>query len=205
MQDQQLEGRLTAGGTIPMPHWTFEALAQADRKTLEKVLLAASAPDPAQLAGYVYDGYNHEPLAQLVAQKFRKAFYQQERLLHGYNQMVMQDGQHFTGEWRVRMKQGKPAVQGFYRVTFAKDEPAREVWAAYAHLAYLNYNIDLNPRWNVPMRSIRDYVGLPNAGDHSLLLGKAYLRIAPGLTLFASYFVLGHPQTLDGAASEKLL
>jgi hypothetical protein len=205
MQDQQLEGRLTEGRTIIMPPWTFETLAQADRKTLEEVLVAATAPDPAQLAGYVYDGYNHDGLAQLVAQKFRKAFYQKEHLLHGFNQMVMQDGQRYTGEWRVRMKQGKPAVQGFYRVTFAKDEPPQKHSAPYRHLAYFNYDIDLNPRWNVPMRSIGDYFGLPNAGDHSLMLGKAYLRIAPGLTLFASYFVLGHPQTLDGAASEKLL
>jgi len=185
-----------------MPAWTFETLAQADRETLEAVLVAATAPDPAQLAGYVYDGYNHEPLAQLVAQKFRKAFYQKDHLLHGYNQMVIQDGQHYAGEWRVRMKQGKPAVQGFYRVTFAKDEPAQKYAAPYKHLAYFNYNIDLNSRWNVPVRSIRDYVGLPNAGDHSLLLGKAYLRIAPWLTLFAGYFVLGHPQTLDGVVKE---
>ncbi len=55
------------------------------------------------------------------------------------------------------------------------------------------------------MRSIRDYVGLPNEGDHSLLLGKAYLQFAPQLHIFASYFILGHPQTLDGEASEKLL
>jgi len=53
------------------------------------------------------------------------------------------------------------------------------------------------PRWNVPLRSIRDYIGLPNAGDHSLLLGKAYLQVTPRLALFASYFVLGHPQTVD--------
>src|SRR5260221_1615764 len=118
MQDQQLEGRLTAGGTIPMPHWTFEALAQADRKTLEKVLLAATAPDPAQLAGYVYDGYNHEPLAQLLAQKFRKAFYQQEHLLHGYNQMVMQAGQHSREEWHSTRIKGKTHFAGCFHVTF---------------------------------------------------------------------------------------
>ena len=188
-----------------MPSWTFELLAQADRKTLEDVLLAATAPDPAQLNGYVYDGYNHDWFGQLIAQKFRKAFYQQDHLLHGFNQVVIQDGQHYTGEWRARLKHGKPALQGFYRVTFAKDEPPQKHSAVYGHLAYFNYNIDLNPRWNVIMRSIRDYVGLPNAGDHSLLLGKAYLQVTPWLTLFASYFVLGHPQTLDGEASEKLL
>jgi hypothetical protein len=188
-----------------MSTWTYELLAQADRKTLEDVLLAAQAPDPAQLNGYVYDGYNHDRLGQLAAKKFRKAFYQKDHLLHGFNQVVMQDGQHYTGKWHVRMKQGKPALQGFYRVTFVKDEPPQKHSAAYGHLAYFNYNIDLNPRWNVIMRSIRDYVGLPNAGDHSLLLGKAYLQLAPRLHIFASYFILGHPQTLDGEASEKIL
>jgi hypothetical protein len=199
-----------------MPTWTFEMLAQADRKTLEDVLLAATAPDPAQLNGYVYDGYNHDGLAHLVAEKFRKAFYQQDHTLYGFNQMVMQDRQHYTGEWRVRMNHGKPALQGFYRVTFvkemsslvsrspersegegaAKDHPLQKRFAAYRHLVYFNYNIDLNPRWNVAMRSIRDYVGLPNEGDHSLLLGKAYLQLTPMLQIFASYFVLGHPKTL---------
>ena len=102
------------------------------------------------------------------------------------------------------MKNGKPAQLGFYRVTFAKDEPLQKLSARYRHLIYFNYNIDLNSRWNVPVRSIRDYVGLPNAGDHSLLLGKAYVQLAPRLTIFASYFLLGHPQTLDEGVSEKL-
>jgi hypothetical protein len=187
-----------------MSTWTYELLAQADRKTLEDVLMAATAPDPAQLNGYVYDGYNHDGLAHLVAEKFRKAFYQQDHLPHGFNQVVMQDRQHYTGEWRVRLNHGKPAVQGFYRVTFVKDEPLQKLSAPYEHLVYFNYNIDLNPRWNAPMRSIRDYVGLPNAGDHSLLLGKAYVQLAPRLTLFASYFILGHPQALDAAAPEVM-
>jgi hypothetical protein len=180
-----------------MTTWTFEQLARADRKTLEAVLLASHAPDPAQLDGCVYDGYNHDGLGQLVAQKFRKAFYRQEHLLYGYNQMVIQDRQHYSGEWRVRMKHGQPALQGFYRVTFVKDEPASAVSAPYTHLAYFNYGIDLNPRWNVIVRSIRDYVGLPNEGDHSLLLGKAYVQYAPWMAVFASYFILGHPKTLE--------
>jgi choline dehydrogenase-like flavoprotein len=44
---------------------------------------------------------------------------------------------------------------------------------------------------------------LPNVGDHSLLLGKAYVQVTPWLTLFASYFILSHPKTLDGAAQES--
>jgi hypothetical protein len=181
-----------------MPTWTFETLAQADRKTLEDVLLAAHAPDPAQLAGRVYDGYNHDWLGQLLYEKFKKAFYKQEHALYGFNQVVLQDRQHYRGEWRTQMKEGKPVQLGFYRVTFAKDEPPQKYAAPYRHLAYFNYDIDLNPRWNVPMRSIRDFVGLPNAGDHTLLLGKAYSRLLPRLYVFASYFVLGHPQAVDG-------
>lgn len=179
-----------------MTTWTFEMLAQADRETLENVLLAAPAPDPAQLNGCVYDGYNHDGLAHFAVEKFRKAFYQKDHLLYGVNHMVVQDRQHYAGQWRTRMKDGKPAVQGFYRVTFVKDEPPQKFSAPYKHLVYFNYNIELNPRWNAPMRSIRDYVGLPNAGDHSLLLGKAYMQLAPRLTVFASYFILGHPREL---------
>jgi hypothetical protein len=184
-----------------MGTWTFEILARADRKTLEEVLLAAQAPDLEQLAGRVYDGYNHEWLGQLPGEKFRKAFYQQGHTLSGFNQVVVQDGQHGRGEWRTRMKGGKPILRGFYRVTFAREE-AHQQFPAYRHLAYFNYGIDRNPRWNITMRGIRDYVGLPNPGDHSLLLGKAFVQFAPGLAIFASYFVLGHPETLDGAASE---
>ena len=188
-----------------MPTWTFELLAQADRKTLEDVLLAAQAPDPARLTGRVYDGYNHDWSGQLPGEKFRKAFYQQDHALYGFNQVVLQDKQHYRGAWQTQLKEGKPALRGFYRVTFAKDEPLQKYSAPYRHLVYFNYDIDLNPRWNVPMRSIRDYVGLPNEGDYSLLLGKAYLRIAPRLHIFASYFILGHPKALDNAAPEELL
>lgn len=183
-----------------MPIWTFEMLAQADRKTLENVLLASQAPDLAHLDGCVYDGYNHEWFGRLPGEKFRKAFCQKSDTLYGFNQVVLQDGQHYRGEWHTKMKGSKPAQLGFYRVTFAKDEPPQKYSAAYRHLAFLNYNIDLNPRWNVPIRSIRDYVGLPNAGDHSVLLGKAYTQVTPWLTIFASYFLLGHPKALEGQA-----
>jgi hypothetical protein len=41
---------------------------------------------------------------------------------------------------------------------------------------------------------IRDFVVLPNPGDHGLLLGKAYLKL--GLSVFYSYFLLGHRQKI---------
>src|SRR6266567_3999616 len=103
-----------------MSTWTFETLAQADSRTLENVLLTAQAPTLAQLADHVYDGYNHDWLGQLPGEKFRKAFFQQEHTLYGFNQVVIQDGQHYRGEWRVQMKNNKPVLRGFYHVTFVK-------------------------------------------------------------------------------------
>ncbi len=64
--------------------------------------------------------------------------------------------------------------------------------SSYGHLTSLNYNVDPNPRWNLVMRSIYDLIGLPIQADYSVILGKAYLRLLPGWTVFATYFVLGH-------------
>ena len=212
------------GNTI----WTFESLAQADRATLENVLFNSSAPDPEQLAGYVYDGYNHDWLGQLPGKKFRKAFLMQVARRHalgtlsversqivappalvshrvrrlasddardqhyGLNQIVEQDGKDFTGEWHTQRKNGRPVELGFFKILAASESASNRQVARYHRLMCFDYNIDLNPRGNLMMRAIRDYVGLPNAGDYELVLGKAYLQVIPFLYLFASYFVLGH-------------
>jgi len=64
----------------------------------------------------------------------------------------------------------------------------------YGHLICFDYNIDLNPGRSWLLRSIRDYVGLPNAGDYELFFGKAYLQISSSLRFFASFFILGRPR-----------
>ncbi len=170
-----------------MTHWTFESLAAADRETLEAVLLASRAPDTARLSGWAYDGYNHDRLGQMVGAKFRKVFVTEE---HGLNQMVVQDTRGPAGEWRVQVRDGKPVEHGYFKVAPAS---SLERTGPYAHLLCLNYNVDHNPRWNMFMRAIRDFVGLPNAHEYGLLLGKAYLRLPFGRDLFASDFILGRP------------
>jgi hypothetical protein len=172
--------------------WTFETLVQANRATLEHVLLNSQAPDMGQLAGFGYDGYNHDWLGQLSARKFRKVFLTKNGQYYGLNQIVHQDGNDFTGQWRIQMENDRPVEMGFFRVIPASGSSTNRRVVPYSHLICFDYNIDMNPRGSVLMRAIRDYVGMPNAGDYELMLGKAYLRLTPFLHTFASYFVLGN-------------
>lgn len=174
------------------PMWSFEMLAQANRATLEQVLVASKAPDLYELDSHVYNGYNCQPARyiRLPAIKFRKAFLQKNGSHFGLNQWVEQDNNDFTGEWRVQMQGDKPVERGFFRVAPVTLSDRR--FDPYRHLIGLDYNVGLNPKWNLIIRAIYDFVGLPNEGDYSVLLGKAYLRILPSLSVFACYFVLGH-------------
>ena len=173
--------------------WTFETLVQASRPTLEQVLVASQAPDFAQLDGYVYDGFNCQAARyiRLPATKFRKAFFQRAGMPYGLNQIVHPDDKNPSGEWNVQMKNGRPVETGFFKVAPVAETSAAQRFARYRSLISLDYNVDPNPRWHLVMRAIYDIVGLPNAGDYNVLLGKAYLRLLPGQYVFASYFVLG--------------
>jgi hypothetical protein len=167
--------------------WTFQTLAAADRGTLEQVLLKGSTPDPVALEGTVHRGWNHEPIATLSGRKFRKAFYRRDGALVGHNQVVEQDGKGPGGEWRVKLKDGRPEQIGYYRVVPAIGPPR------YAHALRLDYDVPQNRGLHVVLRLIQDDVVLPNPGDHDLLLGKAYLRLGP-VRVFFSYFVLGEAE-----------
>jgi hypothetical protein len=177
--------------------WTFETLAQASRSTLEQVLLASKAPNPQQLVGYVYAGYNHDWLGQLPGKKFRKAFLAKNNHYYGLNQLVEQDGHDYTGHWRPRTANDRPLEMGFFSVVPASSSAANCQVRPYNHLLCFDYNIDFNPKGNVLLRAIRDYVGLPNEGDYDLVLGKAYLQLTSFLSIFATYFVLGHREPYD--------
>ena len=174
--------------------WTFESLVQASPGALEQTLVAAKPPDFNDLDGYAYDGFNcaSARAIPLPARKFRKVFFQKEGAPYGLNQFVSPDNDDWAGEWRVRMENGKPVESGFFRVGTLSEAFSGGHFAPYQHLIALNYNVDPNPRWNLVMRSIYDLVGLPNEDDYSVVLGKAYLRLLPGRTVFATYFVLGH-------------
>jgi hypothetical protein len=174
--------------------WTYETLAQADRKTLERLLRTGHAPDPAELEGYIYCGWNHEWLAgRLSGEKFKKGFRKNGGKPFGFNEMVRQDGRGFRGRWTVEMHEGRPRQLGFFRVGYVKDEPPTPLNRRYPNTGHLNYEVPQNTGLNWPFRVIRDYAVLVNPGDPTLILCKAYFQLlTPKLKLFYCYFLLGH-------------
>jgi hypothetical protein len=177
--------------------WTYETLAQADRATLENVLLTGTPPDPEQLNGYIYCGWNHEWIGKLSGEKFKKGFHKRNGKNYGYNEMCYQDGDKFRGAWKVRMINGRPIQLGYFRVGLVKDEPPQPLYRPYQHLGHFNYNVDIDQGLNLPFRLIRDFVVLPNPGDHTLMLCKAYIQVFPWLNFFYCYFLLGHRQPIE--------
>jgi hypothetical protein len=176
-----------------MTPWTFETLAAADRDKLEEVLRAGTAPQFDQLEGHTYRGWNHEPISRLSGEKFKKVFYRRDGQAFGHNLRVHQDRKGYGGEWRLELKDGRPIQIGYYRVGLTKEEPPKGPYTRYPHTGLLNYSVGRNTGLHVALRVIRDFVVLPNPGDPELILGKAYLQFGlPSLSVFYSYFVLGH-------------
>jgi hypothetical protein len=178
------------------PHWTFESLAQAGRSTFESILQHHPAPDPAQLAGYVYKGWNDGIITYLTGRKFKKCFFQEKGITMGCNLVILYDFQEYRGEWRELNLFGSVPRAGYYRVMDVPQTTGIAEYAAYQPLKLLNYNEPRNIWLSAPLRLIRDVVALPNPDSHDLVLGKAYLQILPQSLLFVSYFVLGMREPL---------
>jgi hypothetical protein len=177
--------------------WTYDSLAAVDRDTLESVLLNGTAPDMEQLNGYIYDGWNHEWIGKLSGEKFKKGFWKKDGKVLGFNEMCKQDSKKYQGEWKSRTFRGKPIQLAYFRSSLVKDEPVIPLHKPYMHLGYFSYDIPMNTSYNLPFRVIRDFVVLPNPGDHSLLLCKAYLRLAPSINILYCYFLLGHRKPIE--------
>lgn len=182
--------------------WTYETLGRADNATLEEIMRTAQPPDLDQLDGKIYAGWLHGWRGKVsgifYGRKFKKAFLRRYDVLHGYNERGHDDGEGPGGEWRVRMRDGRPIQLGYYRCAYVEDEPYQKLFRNYEHAAYLNYNLPhMNKGFsNTLSRVIRDFMVLPNEGDHSLMLVKAYFQFFPWLTIWHSYFLLGHPEDI---------
>ena len=186
----------TAPMTTASSAWTFETLAEADRRTLEPVVQDGTAPDPEQLNGWSYCGWNHEWVGKISGEKFKKGFRKKDGENFGYNEIIRQDKQGYRGEWNVKLKHGRPIQVGYFRVSLIDGEKSKRLNEPYRQLGYFDYNVPLNGLRTFFFRVIRDFVVLPNPGDHSLMLGKAYLRLGP-LNVFYCYFVLGHRHEIE--------
>lgn len=178
--------------------WTYETLAEADRRTLEEIMLTRKAPDLDALNGYIYCGWNHEWLSrQLSGAKFKKGFAMKDGQRMGYNELVVQDHRGYEGEWEVRMKDGRPIQLGYFRVSNTADEPPERLNRPYQNTGHLNYDVSMNRWYNIFFRPIRDFAVLPNEGDHGLILCKAYLQAARSVNVFYCYFLLGHRLSIE--------
>ncbi len=175
--------------------WTFETLAAAGRTAFEQILRENPPPDPMQLAGYVYKGWNDGVITYLTGRKFKKCFWSADGAVRGCNLVILYDFQEYRGDWREVKLFGRTLRAGDYDVMAVPDLPIAE-YAPYRHLTLLNYNVARNTWLNLPLRLIRDVVALPNPGDHTLVLGKAYVQLLPLSLVFVSYFVLGMREPL---------
>jgi len=177
--------------------WTYETLAQADKATLENILRTGRPPDIEKLNGYIYCGWNHEALGRFVSgEKFKKGFWKKDGVNSGYNETVVQDHQKYLGQWEVGLHKVRPNQLGYFGVSYVKDEPLDKLNAPYRHLVTFNYDVPFHKWYLRFFAMIRDFVVLPNEGDYSLMLCKAYLHLGKNTNLFYCYFLLGHRQEI---------
>lgn len=173
--------------------WTFETLAQADTATYERILRTGKPPDVEQLNGYIYCGWNHSRLASVVSgAKFKKGFWKKDGANYGYNEVVVQDHQKYLGQWEVGLHKVRPNQLGYFKVGYVKDEPPTRLNAPYRHLATFDYAVPYHKWYLSFFKLIKDFVVLPNEGDHSLMLCKAYLHFSTNFNVLYCYFLLGH-------------
>jgi hypothetical protein len=178
--------------------WTYTSIAKCDKDELESILKNSPPPDFDQMEGYIYCGWNHEKGASLLSgEKFKKGFHKKAGKRYGFNEAVIQDFKGPLGEWETRQHDGKNVQLGFFRCSMTKDEKPTANVKRYKHTAHLNYDLKtMNTGTNVIFRPVRDYAVLPNPGDHSLVMCKAYFHLAPGVEVFYCYFFLGNREPI---------
>lgn len=178
--------------------WTYDTLAQATPAELENILLTGKPPDLEELNGYIYCGWNHEWIGNLSGKKFKKGFMKKDGKNLGYNEIVIQDNTGYAGPWNQKIESdGKPTQLGYFRTSYVKNEPPEKLNGPYIDLGYFDYDIPHMHKWYLSFfKVIRDFVVLPNEGDNTLLLCKAYLRVFPFLDIFYCYFQLGNREVI---------
>ena len=130
------------------------------------------------LDGRSYRGWNRKSLlGVLPPPKFVKTFRREPSGDWGHNLVVRQDTQAPRGAWELKLRDGRPIEQGHYRVS------------PEGGALHLDYDVGRNTGSNLPLRVIQDYVVLPNAGDHDLMLGKANFKAGP-VRFFVCFFQL---------------
>jgi hypothetical protein len=164
---------------------TYRSLCETPFWELERTFREGHKPDPADLEGFEFRGFNTPFFARFLGiRKFKKGFYRTDRttvLLDGYNVRCKQNG---PGEaWVDVVRRGEPVRHGFYGVT----QPGGAD-ALYPNALLIDYSLGKNPSYD-PARFLRDYLVQVDPDNRDLFLGKAYVAVGPR-RVPVSYFVL---------------
>jgi hypothetical protein len=172
---------------------SYKRLAGQSRAALEDLLISGETPSLPALVGYEYRGYNLAPALSLLGiRKFIKAFFATPGgAIYGCNTPVAQNG--LQGPWIARPREADPRRYAFFSVEHV-DPEARD--NAYLHALLLDYGRGRNPLYD-PSRLIRDYLVRCVDGSDDLLLGKAYMALAPW-RIPATFFILERHRPLAG-------
>jgi hypothetical protein len=163
----------------------FRALTRLSNAELEKILAASDGPDPKDLAGWEFSGFNVASFTKwLGIQKFIKGFFQGPAYVEGYNIPVRQNG--FDAPWEHLPSAESPKRFGYY---LARRVGQRDRDNKYPRAVLLNYGASPRNIFVRPERVLRDYLVVPDPNDRDLLLGKAYLAIGAA-RVFSNFFVL---------------
>lgn len=166
--------------------YTHAQLRLLQDRLLEDIMQAGTVPDPQDLVGWEFNGYNTGPLAFAV-RKFRKGFFIDPDLSEGefggYNVNIKQNG--FSEPWEAQMKKGEPVRHSYYRFYPTRSHEKDNL---YPNSILLNYGCPRTPAWN-PASLLRDYLVQVYPDNKDLFLGKAYAALGPK-RIFVSFFVL---------------
>ena len=180
-----------------MVGYKYEDLARKSQSELEAIFKAAKAPDPKNLEGWEFRGYNVPFIAELMGiRKFKKGFFigpgqtRDGLEMMGFNVPMVQNG--LFGKWLARPSETLPKRFGFYRVY---DVRPYEKDNKYPNALLLNYGIARNGV--NPARLLRDYLVQPDPDNTDIYLGKAYFALG-GLRVFPSFFVLERYNKIEG-------
>lgn len=168
-----------------MTHVRYKEMARMSNRELEKVFRSANAPNPHELVGYEWRGYNISTFTKLLGiQKFIKGFFASGDRVEGYNIPAVQNG--LTEPWIHKPSAENPKRYAFYDVT-PVDVSSKD--NLYPSALLINYGSSpRNPRGGVE-RLLRDYLIQPDPLNPDIMLGKAYLAFGPW-RLFSNFFVL---------------
>jgi hypothetical protein len=182
LKKQQEEARRPTG-----ERYDYNSLCLASNEELEVVMRMGTIPEPSDLAGWEFKGWNTNDITYLIFnKKFKKGFFKKaggEKLM-GYNVVVLQN--HLGEPWIDKLKGSDSIRHGYFDVYPVK---LNEIDCKYPNAILLNYGAPSENFILNPARLLRDYLVRVYPDNPDLYLGKAYTATGP-IRMFQSFFIL---------------